>query len=130
MRGDRCLDIYRRPEKKGLPRSCLPTEIFIERVRMDQGPSSLAARRDAKPRSDFGKHEHGRKQAQTSRVKRSSVKKLSPKKIREDPSPLQIWRERHRARQAVLLHTARDKMFFMNEDEDMDIPGRNCRVSF
>ena len=93
VRGDGCLDIYRRPDKTGWPRSCLPTEIFRERAHIDQGLSSWAAARDAKPRADFDKREQGRKQAQTSSVERSPVKKLSPQKVREDPSPLDIWRE-------------------------------------
>ena len=120
VRGDRCLDIYRRPEKKGLPRSCLPTEIFIERVRVGQGASSFAAARDAKPRSDSSKHEQGRKAIQTSPVKRSPVKNVSPEKIRKDPSPIDIWRERYRERQAALLRSARENNFFMDADEDMD----------
>ena len=125
MRGDRCLDIYRRSEKKSLPRSCLPTEIFIERVRLGQGASSFAAARDAKPRSDSSKHEQGRKQPQTSPVKRSPVKNLSPMKTRGDPSPIDIWRERHRARQAALLHSAREKNYFMDADDDMGTQDSN-----
>ena len=120
VRGDRCLDIYRRPEKKGLPRSCLPTEIFIERVRVGQVTSSFAAARDAKPRSDSSKREQGRKEIQTSPVKRSPVKNLSPEKIRKDPSPIDIWRERYRERQAALLHSAREHNFFMDADDNMD----------
>ena len=157
VRGDRCLDIYRRPEKKGLPRSCLPTEIFIERVRVGQVTSSFAAARDAKPRSDSSKHEQGRKaiqtspvkrspvknvsfaaardakprsdsskreqgrkEIQTSPVKRSPVKNVSPEKIRKDPSPIDIWRERYRERQAALLRSARENNFFMDADDDMD----------
>ena len=120
VRGDRCLDIYRRPEKKGLPRSCLPTEIFIERVRVGQVTSSFAAARDAKPRSDSSKHEQGRKAIQTSPVKRSPVKNVSPEKIRKDPSPIDIWRERFRERQAALMRSARENNFFMDADDDMD----------
>jgi hypothetical protein len=110
VRGDRCLDIYRRPPKKGMPRSCLAAEIFIERVRTDQCSSRAAAARDAKPQSDVAKREQGRKRVLTSPVKRSPVKILPPKKKHEDPSPLKIWRER----QSALLQSTAD------EDVDMD----------
>ena len=136
VRGDRCLDIYRRPEKKGMPRLCLPTEIFIERVRLDQGSASSAAVRDAKPRSHSSKRElllcdllhrnkQERKRAQTSLVKRSPVKNKSPKKISEDPSPLQIWRERQSARTAVLLDSSQKKLVFRTDDDDIDMQDAN-----
>ena len=32
IRGDRCFDISRRPSKNGMPRTCLPAEIFVERI--------------------------------------------------------------------------------------------------
>jgi hypothetical protein len=98
-----------------MPRSCLPTEIFIERVRTDQCFSRAAAARDTKPRLDFEKRDQGRKRVQASPAKRSPVKNLSPKKMREDPSPLQIWRERQSVR---LQSTA-------GEDVDMDTPLAN-----
>ena len=110
VRGDRCLDIYRRPPKKGMPRSCLPTEIFIERIRPDNGSSRSIAAGGAKPRSDRTKRDTARKRAEATPAKRSPVKHSQTRTIREDPSPLQIWR----ARQAVLPDST-------DEDEDMDI---------
>jgi hypothetical protein len=61
-----------------------------------------------------------RKPALPSPVKRSPVKKSSPKKSSEDPSPVDIWRDRYRKKLAALLQNARDKNFFMDEDDDMD----------
>ena len=92
---------------------------------MDTSSSSYAAARDAKSRQDSSKHEQGRKGVQAPTVKRSPVKNLSPKKIREDPCPLQIYRERHRARQAALLYRAREKHLLMDADADMDAQDSN-----
>ena len=95
VRGDRCLDIYRRPLKKGVPRLCLPTEIFIERVRTNYG-SFRAPRADSeKPRSVSSKRDQGRKQGKVKDKERSPVKNPLRGEIRgADPSPLEIWRER------------------------------------
>ena len=95
VRGDRCLDIYRRPLKKGVPRLCLPTEIFIERVRTTYG-SFRAPRADSeKPRSVSSKRDQGRKQGKVKDKERSPVKNPLRGEIRgADPSPLEIWRER------------------------------------
>ena len=92
-----------------MPRSCLPTEIFIERIRPDNGSSRSIAAGGAKPRSDRTKRDTARKRAEATPAKRSPVKHSQTRTIREDPSPLQIWR----ARQAVLPDST-------DEDEDMD----------
>ena len=78
VRGDRCLDIYRRPQKKGMLRSCLPTEIFIERVRNDHGTSRVIAAGGANYRSDGANYDQGRKRAQASprRAKSLHLKKF------------------------------------------------------
>ena len=69
-RGDRCLDIYRRPPKKGMPRACLPTEIFVERVQKRNPQHAVQSAMVPVPMSGESK------QAQASLVKRSPVKKV------------------------------------------------------
>ena len=134
IRGDRCLDIYRRPQKKGMPRACLPTEIFVERVQnrspqhaVQSAMAPVPTSRERKQAQTFpvkrspvkkapmmapASTDRERKQALPSPVKRSPVKKSSPKKSSEDPSPVDIWRERYRKKLAALLQNARDKCFF------------------
>ena len=142
IRGDRCLDIYRRPQKKGMPRACLPTEIFVERVQnrspqhaVQSAMVPVPMSRERKQAQTFpvkrspvkkapmmapASTDNERKPALPSPVKRSPVKKSSPKKSSEDPSPVDIWRDRYRKKLAALLQNARDKNFFMDEDDDMD----------
>ena len=93
-----------------MPRSCLPTEIFIESVRPDNGSSRSIAAGGAKPSSDCTKRDHARKRTEATPAKRSPVKRSQTRTIREDPSPLQIWR----ARQAVLPDST-------EEGEDMEM---------
>ena len=130
-----------------MPRACLPTEIFVERVQKrspqhavqsamvsvpmsgerKQAQTSLVKRSPVKKVSAIALAPtiRERNQAPTSPLRRSPVKKFSPKKSSEDPSPIDIWRERHRARQAALLHSAREKNYFMDADDDMGTQDSN-----
>ena len=93
--GDRCLDIYRRPLKKGVPRLCLPTEIFIERVRTGCSSFRPPGADSEKPRFVSSKRDQGCKQGKAKDKERSPVKNPLRGEISgADPSPLEIWRER------------------------------------